>query len=166
MNTHLCKSQLDPIGNKRRKNHIEDGKTFLAIMVMSLVVLGAIAFVDHLLNTNAIEKTFLYDKYEVRVNGVRILSPVNVRSEPILVSDADNNSFGRTRGEDVLVPVSTMFKTKEIVDMRNGEFYGFSVLEILEMNEGVYFPDEIIDDPDGIVWIHHSYVNIDQLLPG
>lgn len=151
-----------------RRQRLDTLKSLAIVLAMVVAVIVFTILIDSATNNNALARTLKYDKYESAVSGVEILSPVNVRSEPKLLTDGfGGNTFGMVSGRNISIPISKVFQTKTLVDPENGRFYGFSVEEILSIPDGKqYFPEKIVDDLDGIVWIHHSYVRINWPLPG
>ncbi len=103
-----------------------------------------------------------YELTEKEAKVVKIAGQPAVRSEPIVNSNEDfSNSFGNVRKNKFTVIVSKTYGTKKSIDSRNGAFIGLSVEEVLETAEGnEWFPHDIVNDPDGIVWINHEYIEV------
>lgn len=154
------------ISEERRQQHRENLLAAVFYTVMAVVVVVMMALPSLLSYQPATQIVFEYEKKEYPAISVKILDEVNVRSEPRLVSDIDGgNSFGMISEGEISIPISKVFRTVKILDPDNGEFYGFLVDEILESKEGRLFFPNIKSDPDGIVWIHNSYVRIDYGTP-
>lgn len=151
------------ISTERRQQHRENLLvTVFYAAIIAIVVIVAVILSSLLSYQPATQTVFEYEKKEYPAISMKVLDEVNVRSEPRLVSGADgNNSFGMISKGEISIPISKVFRTTKILDLANGEFYGFLVDEILESQQGrLFFPD-MNSDPDGIVWIHNSYVHID-----
>ena len=151
------------IATERRQQHRENLLvTMFYAATIAIVVIVAVILLSLLSYQPATQTVFEYEKKEYPAISMKVLDEVNVRSEPRLVSDIDGgNSFGMISEGEISIPISKVFRTVKILDPDNGEFYGFLVDEILESKEGRLFFPNIKSDPDGIVWIHNSYVRID-----
>ena len=102
-----------------------------------------------------------YGVTQISANVVKVTDCPFVRSEPIKGDEERPNSFGRVEVDGFTMEVTCYYRTDHIVDFHNGEYYGFSVEEILSTPEGAeWFPERIKNDSDGIVWINHQYVEI------
>lgn len=99
-----------------------------------------------------------YSSHVIEAKVVRITEKPYVRKWPELVQlPKGNNSFGRVEEDNFTIEISKYYKS-EIIDSKNGEYYGLLVEEILAVPEGRWFPEGIKDDEDGVVWINHEYI--------
>lgn len=102
-----------------------------------------------------------YEIIRVPATIVKVTDCPYVRSDPVRGDKETPNSFGTVATDGFTMEVTCYYKTDHAIDFHNGEYYGFSVEEILATPEGTeWFPGRIKNDSDGIVWINHQYVEI------
>ncbi len=104
-----------------------------------------------------------YKRTEHEATCLKVYEEVNVRAEPIAISDksdGETNSFGMVRESGFTLEITRFYTSDTELD-RNGPYYGFLVEEIMNTPEGrAWFPNGIKKDPDGIVWINAKYIDV------
>ncbi|MBQ1298759.1 hypothetical protein IIY24_02925 [Candidatus Saccharibacteria bacterium] len=137
-----------------------DEKVFFAFLV------GLIGIVLLLWNRSCTSYTVPeYEAEPVPARIIRFTFEANVRNDPgVLDVEEGPTNYCGTLGESgftMELASQTLLVQRDVFNDANGDFYGFSVEDILNTPEGdEWFPDSIEDDEDGVVWVNAQYVEI------
>lgn len=104
-----------------------------------------------------------YEADHISASVVRFDYEAFVRREPGVSSDEYPNQCGylSESGFTMEIASGTILVQEDLYNVANGNFYGFTVDDIMATPEGrSWFPKGIDKDEDDIVWVNAQYVEI------